>query len=231
MTNENKKSKLGLFDYPEPAADFNNQISEASIDKSAAAYKAQRPDDTEFFRCFDPKGDGNVDDIKKYLTVSVPVKHRKTEYLVAGPPEFLRQVKADFSKVRIIRPAYYETSAGRVGIWPVPKINYNKDGNISNAWVASANTILEQSLTKWVRIVSNMEVGYYDGFFADPRKVEVYVEQGKPHFKEDYETVLEKAYDGFILTPDTYDKDECVQEFLGEKLKQDLYDAKGKKIN
>ena len=31
--------------------------------------------------------------------------------------------------------------------------------------------------------------------------------------------------------PDTYDKDECVQEFLGEKLKQDLYDAKGKKIN
>ena len=47
MTNENKKSKLGLFDYPEPAADFNNQISEASIDKSAAAYKAQRPDDTE----------------------------------------------------------------------------------------------------------------------------------------------------------------------------------------
>ena len=55
MTNENKKSKLGLFDYPEPAADFNNQISEASIDKSAAAYKAQRPDDTEFFRCFDPK--------------------------------------------------------------------------------------------------------------------------------------------------------------------------------
>ena len=133
MTNENKKSKLGLFDYPEPAADFNNQISEASIDKSAAAYKAQRPDDTEFFRCFDPKGKGNVDDIKKYLTVSVPVKHRKTEYLVAGPPDFLQQVKADFSKVRIIRPAYYETSAGRVGIWPVPKINYNKDGNISNA--------------------------------------------------------------------------------------------------
>ena len=102
MTNENKKSKLGLFDYPEPAADFNNQISEASIDKSAAAYKAQRPDDTEFFRCFDPKGKGNVDDIKKYLTVSVPVKHRKTEYLVAGPPDFLQQDKADFSKVRMI---------------------------------------------------------------------------------------------------------------------------------
>ena len=109
MTNENKKSKLGLFDYPEPAADFNNQISEASIDKSAAAYQAKRPDDTEFFKCFDPKGKGNVDDIKKYLTVNVPVKHRKVEYLVAGPPEFLRQVKADFSKVRIIRPAYYET--------------------------------------------------------------------------------------------------------------------------
>ena len=102
MTNENKKSKLGLFDYPEPAADFNNQISEASIDKSAAAYKAQRPDDTEFFRCFDPKGKGNVDDIKKYLTVSVPVKHRTTEYLVAGPPDFLQQDKADFSKVRMI---------------------------------------------------------------------------------------------------------------------------------
>ena len=99
MTNENKKSKLGLFDYPEPAADFNNQISEASIDKSAAAYQAKRPDDTEFFKCFDPKGKGNVDDIKKYLTVNVPVKHRKVEYLVAGPQNFYDRLKLIFQKL------------------------------------------------------------------------------------------------------------------------------------
>ena len=40
MTNQKKKIlKLGLFDYPEPSEDFNNQAVEASIDKQQQLIK------------------------------------------------------------------------------------------------------------------------------------------------------------------------------------------------
>ena len=58
------------------------------------------------------------------------------------------------------------------------------------------------------------------------------------HFKgislakeRNYKNVLQKAYQGFILTPDNYDNDPHVQEFVGAKMNTVVKDEKGKKIN
>jgi len=90
---------------------------------------------------------------------------------------------------------------------------------------------METALTKWVRVVSNREAGYYDGYLADERKVKTYVEQGKPAFEEEYQVVCKKAYDGFVITEDDYETNEYVQDFVSQKMKQDLKNKKGEKIN
>ena len=46
-----------------------------------------------------------------------------------------------------------------------------------------------------------------------------------------YEETIKKAFQGFILTPETYDTDPHVQDFKGEKVAQEVKDEKGKKVN
>ena len=230
MEDHKKKNPKSLFDYPEPSEDFNNRAVEASVDKHAAAYKAARPKETEWFRVFDPSGKGDVNSIRTFGVIEMPVKNIDVVFLIVGSQKFYDRVKADIGKVKLIKAAYYETSNGRVGIWPVTKIQRDKQGNV-NPYVGSSNKIMETALTKWVRVVSNREAGYYDGYLADERKVKTYVEQGKPAFEEEYQVVCKKAYDGFVITEDDYETNEYVQDFVSQKMKQDLKNKKGEKIN
>ena len=202
MEDHKKKNPKSLFDYPEPSEDFNNRAVEASVDKHAAAYKAARPKETEWFRVFDPSGKGDVNSIRTFGVIEMPVKNIDVVFLIVGSQKFYDRVKADIGKVKLIKAAYYETSNGRVGIWPVTKIQRDKQGN-----------------------------GYYDGYLADERKVKTYVEQGKPAFEEEYQVVCTKAYDGFVITEDDYETNEYVQDFVSQKMKRDLKNKKGEKIN
>tara|TARA_Y100000004_G_C8927494_1_gene418276 strand:+ start:63 stop:752 length:690 start_codon:yes stop_codon:yes gene_type:complete len=219
-----------LLDAPEPSLDFNNRTAEHSINKHSAQYKNEKPAPTEFFRCYDPSGRGELESIKRRGQIELPIKGIATRFLCLGSDDFLKQVQHDIGKITMIRPAMFETSNGRVGIWPVKEAVEYANGN-KNAWNASAETICQTSLTKWVRMVSNNENGYYDGYMADQRKVDLYLEQGRPFFKEDYDTVLTKAYQGFILTEANYESDPHVADFVGDRIQQDVRNEKGQKIN
>ena len=230
INDNQKEAKQDWFDCPEPSKDFNQTVKETKVNPNSAVYTRQRPKDEEYFRCYDPSGVGDITKIKRYVIVNMIVKGKPTPFLCVGPEDFYEKVRNDFGKVTVIRPAMYETSNGRVDIWPVKEPKENQNGNV-NAWNATANDILEKSLTQWVRSVSNQELGYYDGYLCNDEKAAALAEEGKPEFKEDYKNVLQKAYQGFILTPDTYDSDPHVQEFVGAKMNTVVKDEKGKKIN
>jgi len=227
--NYSNDKKPSLFDYPEPSEDFNNKLSEKQIPRNGLI-KNTKPIHTEWFRVFDHSGTGDVAKVRKAIIIDLPVKGEGKQFVCFGPDEFYEQVKEDFGKVTPVRLAYYETSNGRQGIWPVKEAVENSEGN-KNSWNVSANNILEKALIKWTRIVSNSADRYYDGYLADERKVEMYNEQGRPFFKMGYEETIKKAFQGFILTPETYDTDPHVQDFKGEKVAQEVKDEKGKKVN
>ena len=230
MTDTVEDKKPSLLDYPEPSEDFNNKLAEKEIAKHAGQIKNVKPIHTEWFRVQDTSGCGDISKIQKRVIIELPIKGEAKSFVCFGPQDFYVEVKADFGLVRSVRLALYETSTGRPGIWPVKEAVEYGNGN-KNAWNLSANNILEQSLTKWVRIVSNQADGYYDGYLADKKKVDMYQSQGKPHFKMGYEEAIKKAFQGFILTPENYETDPHVLDFKGEKVAQEVKNEKGTKIN
>ena len=230
MTDTTNTKKPSLLDYPEPSEDFNNKLSEKEIPKHPNQIKKTRPMHTEWFRVYDPSGSGDVTKIQKRIIIELPVKGEAKSFVCFGPQSFYEQVKSDFGLVNSVRLAYTETATGRQGIWPVKEAVEYDNGN-KNAWNLSANNILEQALTKWVRIVSNRADGFYDGYLADQKKVDMYTEQGRPFFKMEYEEVIKKAFQGFILTPENYETDPHVLDFKGEKVAQEVKNEKGKKVN
>jgi len=229
VTEENTKKK-GLFDYPEPSEDFNQTVVEARIDPHSATIKADRPGETEYFRIYDPSGEGDVSKVRKGLLISLPVKHIAKDFACFGDEKFYLRVKADVGKATSVRFAYYETGGGRMGIWAVKEPVPNKQGNV-NPYNQTANQVLENGLKNWVRVVCNQMLGYYEGFAADEKKAKAYLQSGKPKFVLDYEEVITKAYSGFVLTPENYDSDPHVSDFLGNKLTLTVDDNKEKKNN
>ena len=230
MTDIVKDKKPSLLDYPEPSEDFNNKLTEKEIAKHPNQIKNVRPIKTEWFRVYDPSGCGDISKITKRIIIELPVKGESKAFVCFGSEEFYEEVKADFGDVNSVRLAYYETSNGRQGIWPVKEAVEYSSGN-KNSWNVSANNILEMALTKWVRVVSNRADSYYDGYLADPKKANMLTEQGRPHFKLGYEPTIKKAFQGFILTPENYGTDPHVLDFKGEKIAQEVINEKGKKIN
>ena len=224
------KKEKGIFDYPEPSEDFNNTIVETRIDPHSATIKADRPGETEYFRIFDRSGEGDVSKVRKGLLISLPVKHIATNFACFGPEDFYLKIKSDIGKATTCRFAYYETGGGRNGVWAVKEPIKNKQGNV-NPYNQTANQILGLGLTRWIRVICNMALGYYEGFAADAAKVELYIQAEKPKFALDYQEVIQKAYKGFILTPENYDSDPHISDFLGKKITLDVVDDKGKKIN
>ena len=102
---------------------------------------------------------------------------------------------------------------------------------VKEDFVATAYDIFEKSLTRWVRCVNSGQ-GYYDGYYVNEDKEAALKEEGKPEFKEDVNTVAEKAFQGFILHEGNYDTDPHVKDFLGFKMQNKIVkDEKGKKIN
>ena len=228
MSKQDKK--VSLFDYPEPSEDFNNQTTEKEIPKHPSQIKNTRPIKTEWFRVFDKSGVGDVSKVRKAVIIDLPVKNISTSFVCFGPQDFYERIKNDFGSILSVRLAMYETASGRPGIWPVKEAVEYGNGE-KNPWNASANKVLEMALTKWTRIVSNRPDGYYDGYLADQRKVDMYTEQGRPFFKVDYEEAIQKAYQGFVITPNNYETDPHVSDFMGKKVMQEVRNEKGKKVN
>ena len=229
IKNEENTKKKGLFDYPEPSEDFNQTIVEASIDPHSATVKAERPTATEYFRIYDRSGCGDISKVRKGIIISLPVKHVSTDFACFGDQDFYFKVKHDIGKATPVRFAYCETGGGRMCIWPVKEAVKDKNGNV-NSWTQTANQILKVGLTKWIRVIGNMQLGYYEGYTADEEKVKTYIHSGRPKFNLDYEAAIQKAFDGFILTPDTYETDPHVKDFMGKKVDTDVI-KNGNKIN
>ena len=224
-----KTKKKGLFDYPEPSEDFNQTIVEASIDPHSAAVKAERPTATEYFRIYDRSGCGDISKVRKGIIISLPVKHVSVQFACFGDQDFYFKVKHDIGKATPVRFAYCETGGGRMCIWSVKEAVKDKNGNV-NSWTQTANQILQVGLTKWIRVIGNMQLGYYEGYTADEEKVKTYIHSGRPKFNLDYEAAIRKAFDGFILTPANYETDPHVKDFMGKKVDTDVV-KNGKKIN
>ena len=224
-----KTKKKGLFDYPEPSEDFNQTIVEASIDPHSAAVKSERPTATEYFRIYDRSGCGDISKVRKGIIIELPVKHVSQQFACFGDQDFYFKVKHDIGKATPVRFAYCETGGGRMCIWPVKEAVKDKNGNV-NSWTQTANQILQVGLTKWIRVIGNMQLGYYEGYSADEEKVKTYVHSGRPKFNLDYEAAIKKAFDGFTLTPANYETDPHVRDFMGKKVDTDVI-KNGNKIN
>ena len=98
----------------------------------------------------DPKGNGDINDIRKSLTIQL-MKGVETDFICFGDQDFYDRIKQEVGKVTVGRPAMWETSNGRTGIWFVAELTYNENGN-SNPWTATKNDILKK-FNKVVRIV------------------------------------------------------------------------------
>ena len=123
------KPKLDIFDYPEPSADYNEKITEKAFEVHASKVAAARPKPTEWFRCYDPKGNGDINDIRKAVLIQLNVKGVETDFICFGDQDFYDRIKQEVGKVTVGRPAMWETSNGRTGIWFVAELTYNENGN------------------------------------------------------------------------------------------------------
>jgi|TARA_Y100000294_G_scaffold156261_1_gene157042 hypothetical protein len=231
INDQKEKTKTNdWMDSPEPDQDFNNTVAEVKLDQKAAIYTRQRPKDDDYFRVYDPSETGDFSKVPRRVIVRMPVKGKSRPFLCLGNQEFYKKVKNDFSKVEIVRLAMYETANGRIDVWPIKEAKENRNGTI-NSYNLTANSTAERALTKWTRCSNNDDLGYYDHFGCNDEKEATLAEQGRPFFKEPYKEVCKKAFQDFILTPDNYDNDPHVKDFVGFRVQSIIQNEKGKKIN
>jgi len=168
-----------------------------------------KPTQTEWFRVY-----GNsINDIKKGVLCKVKVGFKDEDFIIGGDAAFKQRVQHDMKKVRKVYLAYYETSNGRMGIWP---ITVAAGRMMTNKWIDTATQIVEEAQHKWVKFVSNQTNSCYDCFRAREVDQEQY---GQPKFILPYDEIIIKAFgEDFTLKPDIYEKNEYVQQSIGEQI-------------
>ena len=148
-----------------------------------------------------------------HLETEVWQRFKDEDFIIGGDAQFKARVQQEKKKVRKVYLAYYETSNGRMGIWP---ITVAAGRMMSNKWIDTATQIVEEAQKKWVKFVSNQTNSCYDCFRAREVDQEQY---GEPKFKLPYNEIIVKAFGkDFTLTPDTYEENEYVQQSIGEQI-------------
>ena len=205
---ENQKEKENLIDQLTVSDDFNIGLTGDQL-FTDTHISPVKPTQTEWFRVY-----GNsINDIKKGVLCKVKVGFKDEDFIIGGDAAFKQRVQHDMKKVRKVFLAYYETSNGRMGIWPVTE---PVGRMMSNKWIDTALQIIQEAQNKWVKFVSNQTNAAYDCFRAREVDQEQY---GEPKFKLPYNEIIVKAFGkDFTLTPDTYEHNEYVQQSIGTQI-------------
>ncbi len=145
-----------LIDQLTVSDDFNIGLTGDQI-FSEHHISPQKPTQTEWFRVYGT----SLNDIKKGVLCKVKVGFKDEDFIIGGDAAFKQRVQHDMKKVRKVFLAYYETSNGRMGIWPVTE---PVGRMMSNKWIDTALQIIQEAQNKWVKFVSNQTNAAYDCF-------------------------------------------------------------------
>ena len=187
------KKKVDYWDQTETSSDFNLGITGNKL-VSAAHIEARKPGETDWFKVYG----SNKDELTTGLIVKVKVDVIDQDFLVIGPDDFKTQILDGFKKGKLVYLAYYATSSGRLGVWPVTIPTPDKNGNI-NSYNQTAFSIMERAQREWVNMKTNLGDRVYEGWTAKKEDQEMF---GTPNFRVDYKEVKKKAFNDRVIDPD-----------------------------
>jgi hypothetical protein len=208
VNDEKKEIKSDFWDQVETAPDFNKGLTGKKL-ATPGHIKAQKPGETDWFRVYGKK----ATDLLPGLLVKLKVDVIDTEYLVIGPNEFKQQMIDGFKKARSVYLAYYVTSSGMQGVWPVTVPEADRYGNI-NAYNATAFAIMERSQHSWTQMKTNSGDRVYDGWIAEKQDQEMF---GDPIFTMTQKEAAQKAFNDRVIAPDTYESNPYVMRVLNAR--------------
>jgi len=220
---ETTTKKNSLFAETRVSKEYKTTLTPGQFKTGSMVHRG-KPTDQEWFQVY-----GNtMEDLEEMAIVQIPVGDRVEDYIIRGTKAFLDQATDLFKKVKLCTIVFYVTSNGKHGLWNVSIPSPNKE-NYVNAWVATANEIVEMAQHKWVKKQSDVGNGYYQGFYADEKDNQIF---GEPKFKFGYEEAIEKSYDKFFITEETIETDPHLRTAMGKSLElktQKLENRKFKK--
>ena len=209
VKSKSKSKNTGGWDNIEPSAEHNKTFEGQKV-YTKDHISVGRPDESEWFTVY---GDTWAD-VKLATFVKLKIDHEILDHLVWGPPEFTQRVLQEFKKFKTVQLAYWATKKGRMGIWPVAVPRKSKKGDFKlsrNGWIDSAMQICEKGQKIYVRVASNLEQKYYDGWDIFPETLEEY--GGEKHALSYYDATM-KAFDDRILNPENYDSHPYVKDLI-----------------
>jgi hypothetical protein len=206
IINDNQKEKSNdYWDQTETSQSFNTGLTGLKLATNAHV-EARKPGETDWFRVIGE----TENDLTKGLIVKLKIDNIDQDFLVIGPEDFKTMIVDGFKKSRLVYLAYYVTSSGRQGVWPVTLPQTNQHGTI-NSYVASAFEIMQRAQREWVNMKSNVGDRVYDGWTAQPVDQEMF---GEPRFLLDKKEVIKKAFNDRVITPDNYQSNPYVMRVL-----------------
>ena len=207
MANINDKptNTNDYWDQTETSQSFNTGLTGLKLSTNAHV-EARKPGETDWFRVIGE----TENDLTKGLIVKLKIDNIDQDFLVIGPEDFKTMIVDGFKKSRLVYLAYYVTSSGRQGVWPVTLPQTNQHGTI-NSYVASAFEIMQRAQREWVNMKSNVGDRVYDGWTAQPVDQEMF---GEPRFLLDKKEVIKKAFNDRVITPDNYQSNPYVMRVL-----------------
>ena len=208
VNDEKKEIKSDFWDQVETAPDFNKGLTGKKL-TTPGHVKAQKPGETDWFRVYGEK----ATDLLPGLLVKLKVDVIDTDYLVIGPNEFKQQMIDGFKKAKSVYLAYYVTSSGMQGVWPVTVPTPDSNGNI-NGYNATAFAIMERSQRSWTQMKTNSGDRVYDGWIAEKQDQEMF---GDPVFTMTQKEAAQKAFNDRVIAPDTYESNPYVMRVLNAR--------------
>ena len=185
--NDNQESQTNYWDQVETAPNFNKGLTGKKL-ISSGHIKAEKPGETDWFRVYGEK----ATDLTPGLLVDVKVDVIDQKFLVIGPEEFKQQIVDGFKKAKSVYLAYYTTSSGKQGVWPVTVPQQDQHGNIN----------------------SNQGDRVYDGWIAEKTDQEMF---GDPQFLLTPKEANMKAFNDRVIAPDTYKSNPYVMRVLNAR--------------
>jgi len=206
--NDNQESQTNYWDQVETAPNFNKGLTGKKL-ISSGHIKPEKPGETDWFRVYGEK----ATDLIPGLLVDVKVDVIDQKFLVIGPEEFKQQIVDGFKKARSVYLAYYTTSSGKQGVWPVTVPQQDQHGNI-NSYVQTAFTIMERAQHSWTQMKTNQGDRVYDGWIAEKTDQEMF---GDPQFLLTPKEANMKAFNDRVIAPDTYESNPYVMRVLNAR--------------
>ncbi|MBT5974305.1 MAG: hypothetical protein HOG64_01210 [Flavobacteriaceae bacterium] len=197
-----------FWDQVETSEDFNNGITGKKL-VSTGHVKAEKPGETDWFRVYGT----SAADIIKGLIVELKVDVIDQKFLVIGPNDFKQQIVDGFKKAKGVYLAYYVTSSGKQGVWPVTIPKEDQYGNV-NAYVQTAFIIMERAQHVWANMKTNQGDRVYDGWIAEAADQEMF---GDPQFLLTPKEANQKAFNDRVIQPDNYQNNPYVMRILNAR--------------